>query len=73
MIAAILLGLLRHLLTVAAGALLNHGLQYVGGLVQVQDLESTVIGGVLGSAALALSAAQKIKTKSGPDYSGLNK
>lgn len=73
MLTSIILGILRHALTAAGGALVAHGVQFVEGLPIVHDLVTVATGGALVAAGTAMSALQKVKTKSGADYSGLNK
>ncbi len=72
MLTMILMGLARHILTSVGGMLLAHGLQFVDGFPVVHDMTSAVTGGLMALTGAALSAAQKVKTKSGADYSGLN-
>lgn len=68
MFGAIMLGLLRHAVTAAGGALVTSGLQFVEGLPVVHNLMAVASGGALVAAGTALSALQKVKTKSGPIY-----
>lgn len=70
MIAMIVLGILRHVLTSLGGALLWHGLE-------TATHSHTAFGAVLTVAGMALSVKQKVQSglivESGPDYSKLNK
>ena len=65
MLSVILYALFRHILTSAGGALFSYGLQ---------TLSPTHIaaGGAMAGIGAVLSILDKVKTKSGPDYSGLN-
>ena len=73
MLLSIILGLLRHALTTAGGALVASSVQFAEGLPAVQNLEHTALGLALIGAGGTLSILHKIKTVSGPDYSTLNK
>ncbi len=66
MILSIILGVLRHVLTAAGGALIMDGLHAI-------DPTHIAAGGAISAIGLALSVAQKVKTVSGADYSTLNK
>jgi len=70
----LIIGLLvRHFLTTIGGALAAHGMALVDGVPQVHDLLTTISGIALAASGVALSVAQKVKTKSGSDYTSLNK
>lgn len=73
MLSSILWGIIRHLLTIIGGAIFSHAVQTVSGSLQVQDLAAAVTGGVMTAVGVISSVAQKVKTKSGPDYTGFNR
>lgn len=72
MISSILLGLLRHALTAAGGMLVSRGVQFVEGLPVIHDLITVASGAAMVAAGTALSALQKVKTKSDADFKNLN-
>lgn len=68
MLTSIILGLLRHVLTTAGGALVAHAVNIVEGLPVVHDLTTAILGGGLVAAGGALSVLHKVKTQSGAIY-----
>lgn len=68
MLAAILVGLLRHMLTAAGTALVAHAVTLVEGSPVVHDLTTAVCGSALVIGSGLLSTLSKVKTQSGPIY-----
>lgn len=68
LIISIAMGWLRHAVSGAGVALVTHAVTVVNGMPVVQNLESAAAGGVLIAGGMILSAAHKVKTKSGPIY-----
>lgn len=72
-ITSIIFGQLRHILSAIGGGLIAHAINIIAGLPQIHDLTTALVGGAALVTGATLSALHKVKTKSGPDYSGLNK